>query len=178
MQSLWNRYMWIITSHRISWNALLRVKSRWWWLFSLLRYNMNIILCMLCALVTQVYATLTEVLWMTATARFWCVCIPPSLCAWNVNLEVLEWLWRSCSTGRQEELVCRALSFQSFMIHRLFWSVWQRWPGDCDLSLTGAKLSLYHGVRCPWISDFPLWWWWAAAFWETVSLNVDFIFHG
>lgn len=33
-----------------------------------------------CTCVT-VCVALTEVLWMTATACFWCVCIPPSCCA-------------------------------------------------------------------------------------------------
>lgn len=116
---------------------------------------------------------------------FWCVYIPSSCCAWNVNLEVLVWLRRSFSIGRWDSkslYVGHFMSFKSHIIHRLFWSMYVSvcWTGKWDLVMTGAKLSLYQGYekQCPSISDLPQWWRWAAVFWKMDYLDMDFIFQG
>lgn len=84
--------------------------------------------------------------------------------------------WETVRAGMWGTVLQVPYDWQSVLVY-----VWQcLLVREVRLGCDWSKIFLtpWCEKQCPWISDFPLWWWWAAAFWQTVSLNVDFIFQG
>lgn len=97
----------------------------------------------------------SEVLWMTATACFWCVCIPPRCYAWNVNLES----WNGCgevwASGDSKSWYVGYCPSSPIGFTDCF--------GLCDCTGQGTE-------TCLWLEqNFPY-----TMVWEAVSLNFWF----